>query len=81
MENKKLQVRIGDKLLSLDNADQVDEQFCKAFEEVAQTNPSSIQEFFERLAELQQPTSLRIRHPANEDENSDLAQKKSRKSL
>lgn len=72
---EKLSVRVGNKLLTLENADQVDFQFKKELIEVSKTNPSSIQEFFERLVELQRQNSKKPKERILKDNKSNRANK------
>ena len=61
MKKKKLSVQIGNKLLTLNDEDTVDQQFKEEFKEAAETKPESLQEFFERLVEIQKKNSLKNR--------------------
>jgi hypothetical protein len=68
MEKKKLSVNVGNKLLTLDNEKEVDPQFKREFKAVAKTNPKNLQEFFERLVEIQAKNSQKNKARVIRDE-------------
>jgi hypothetical protein len=77
MKERKMEVRIGNKILSLDNAGEADKAFLEEFEAAAQTNPATLQEFFERLVEIQRTNTFKATQQSIEDEN-DTIQKRRR---
>ncbi|MCS3801005.1 hypothetical protein [Niastella sp. OAS944] len=56
MTKNNFSIRLGNKLLTLEDDGQADDAFKKDFVAVSKTNPASLQEFFERLVELQKST-------------------------
>jgi hypothetical protein len=61
MEKEKHVVKIGQKALIYESDNnQDDKEFVNEFNQVAASNPTSIQDFFIRLAELQRRKSSRI---------------------
>lgn len=61
MEKEKHVVKIGQKSLTYESdINHDDQEFVDEFKQVAATNPTSIQDFFIRLAELQRRKSGRI---------------------
>jgi hypothetical protein len=61
MAKGKLSVRLGNKLLTLEDDGQADATFKKEFAAVCKTNPTSMQELFERLVQIQQGKNKRTR--------------------
>ena len=55
MKKSPLKIKIGAKVWVVDQGDAIDPEFEKAFKTAAKTQPTSMAEFLQKLAESQQP--------------------------